>query len=39
MEEWSRPLEPELMFWILGIGPPQSESQWVESNIFDTKRL
>jgi hypothetical protein len=26
MEEWSRPLEPELMFWILGIGPPQSES-------------
>jgi len=27
MEEWSRPLEPELMFWILGIGPPQSESK------------
>jgi len=24
-EEWSRPLEPELMFWILGVGPSQSE--------------
>jgi len=25
-EEWSRPLEPELMFWILGVGPSQSVS-------------
>jgi len=27
-EEWSRPLEPELMFWILGVGPSQSASIW-----------